>query len=109
VSFINKAKEKVYDVTLLYLWLPSPASAIRRVAKRVKKGGHNIPDDIITRRYFRGIKNLLKLYIPICENWIIVDNMNTHPEIIANGEKNLVKFVSNNNAWEIIIRQSHEN
>lgn len=63
VSLIKSVKEKGYQVTLLYFWLSSPLMAIKRVAMRVNNGGHNIPNDVIERRYFRGIKNLVTLYI----------------------------------------------
>jgi len=106
VSFIKKAKEKGYNVTLLYLWLSSPQLAIDRVAKRVSQGGHYIPADIIERRYYRGIKNLFNLYMPICDNWIIVDNMSANPEIVANGSGELEKFILNSDIWEIIIQQN---
>ncbi|HWZ03579.1 MAG TPA: zeta toxin family protein, partial [Mucilaginibacter sp.] len=43
VSFIKKAKQVGYQVTLLYFWLNSPQMAYDRVAKRVSEGGHNIP------------------------------------------------------------------
>ena len=48
--------------------------AIERVATRVSEGGHNIPSDVIRRRYANGIKNLTTLYTPICDYWIIYDN-----------------------------------
>jgi len=57
VPFIKKAKQAGYEVTLLYFWLDSPQTAYNRVAKRVSEGGHDIPIDVIKRRYFRGIKN----------------------------------------------------
>lgn len=41
VSLVKKAQEKGYEVTLLYFWLNSPLMAIKRVAKRVSKGGHD--------------------------------------------------------------------
>ena len=47
VSFIKKAQVKGYHVTLLSFWLKSPQVAFERVAKRVSKGGHNIPLDVI--------------------------------------------------------------
>lgn len=47
ISFVKKAKEIGYEVTLLYFWLSSPEMAIERVAKRVSKGGHNIPTEVI--------------------------------------------------------------
>ena len=57
---IEKAHQQNYEVTLLYFWLKSPELAIERVAERVSKGGHNIPQSIIIRRYYEGIDNLLK-------------------------------------------------
>jgi predicted ABC-type ATPase len=52
VSFIKEAQSCDYQVTLLYFWLNSPEMAYKRVAKRVSKGGHNIPIDVIERRYY---------------------------------------------------------
>lgn len=61
---IFKAKEKGYTVTLLFFWLKSVQLAKERVKIRVKEGGHNIPNNVIERRYFRGIENLFKIYMP---------------------------------------------
>ena len=51
VKFVERAQAKGYFVTLLYFWLPTPEQAIERVATRVSEGGHNIPSDVIRRRY----------------------------------------------------------
>ena len=63
---------------------------IERVATRVSEGGHNIPSDVIRRRYANGIRNLVTLYTPICNFWTIYDNSSADAEIkiIASGEKN---------------------
>ncbi len=37
VSFIKKAQQLGYQVTLLYFWLSNPENAIQRVAKRVSQ------------------------------------------------------------------------
>ncbi len=50
-------------------------------------GGHNIPEDVIYRRYFAGINNLSKLYIPICDYWLIIDNSEPPFQIVAEGLK----------------------
>jgi predicted ABC-type ATPase len=55
LHLIKDAKTLGYDVTLLFIWLDSPKTAIQRVARRVAKGGHNIPQEVIERRYYRGI------------------------------------------------------
>ena len=57
-ELIKRAQEKGYKVTLLYFWLNSPELAVERVARRVSEGGHNIPKDVIYRRYEKGLKNL---------------------------------------------------
>ena len=60
-NLVLKAREKGYRVILLYFWLDSPYMAQMRVAQRVKEGGHNIPSDVIKRRYWRGLQNLFHL------------------------------------------------
>jgi predicted ABC-type ATPase len=65
-QLIDKAKKLKYDVILIYFWLESIELAEQRVKARVKSGGHNIPEDVIKRRYYRGIKNLFNLYHELC-------------------------------------------
>lgn len=106
ISLIRAAREEGYRITLLYFWLSSPDFARQRVAKRVSMGGHNIPGDIIERRYYRGIFNLLNLYIPICDSWMVIDNIDEVPEVIANGGINGEKLIKNSDIWSIILKQS---
>ena len=82
-----KAIENGYKVKLLFFWLPTYEMAINRVAVRVSEGGHNIPSDIIKRRYFRGIENLFKIYLPLCSSWAIYNNSYQMPNIIVRGMK----------------------
>lgn len=83
VSLIRKAHLQGYKVSLLYLWLSSTAIAVQRVARRVSKGGHHIPDDVIQRRYDRGLHNLYHLYMPVCDEWAVIKNIDLNPELIA--------------------------
>ena len=84
---VEKAHRKNYDVTLLYFWLKSPDQAAERVAERVAKGGHDIPKDVIVRRYWKGLNNLFHIYMPIVDTWILVNNSETPRTIIATGGK----------------------
>ncbi|MBS0031529.1 zeta toxin family protein [Chitinophaga sp. 22321] len=95
VSLIKTAKTAGYTITLLYFWLNSPELAKIRVAKRVKEGGHSIPPDVIERRYYRVIMNLMNLYIPVCDNRMIVNNMEPIQEEIELGGKNGLKLLLN--------------
>jgi predicted ABC-type ATPase len=87
VQFIREAKEKGYFITLVFFWLNSPELALERVKARVISGGHNIPEDVIYRRYWAGTSNLSKLYLPICDYWLIIDNSEPPFQIIAEGFK----------------------
>ena len=69
----------------MYFWLNSPELAIERVKTCVISGGHNIPEDVIRRRYNSGINNLSKLYLPICDYWLITDNSEPPFQIVAEG------------------------
>jgi len=74
VPFIRHAQQCGYIVTLVYFWLNSPELAVSRVRERVENGGHGIPEDVIRRRYIKGVENFIELYMPICDAWILIDN-----------------------------------
>jgi len=85
VSLVKEAQAAGYKVTLLFIWLDSPETAIQRVARRVAKGGHNIAQDVVKRRYYRGISNLIALFIPVTDTWMVVNSTNVVIEPIAEG------------------------
>lgn len=80
---IEKAHLNGFSVQLLFFWLPTPETAIERVKQRVIEGGHNIPVDVIRRRYIAGIKNLFGIYMDIVDSWMLVENQNNPRIIIA--------------------------
>lgn len=104
VKFIERAQAKGYFVTLPYFWLPTPEQAIERVATRVREGGHNIPSDVIRRRYANGIKNLTALYIPLCNYWAIYDNSSADEQIriIALGGKDITTHIEDTLSYKTI-------
>lgn len=75
---------------------------------RVAKGGHHIPDETVHRRYYRGIKNLVHLYAPYCDKWLVLDNMDMQPEIIAQYDE-LGKVIYNDELWNTILLTSNGN
>ena len=99
---VEKAHLQGYDVTLLYFWLKSPQQAIERVAERVSKGGHDIPKDIIVRRYWEGLDNLFKIYMPIVDTWILVNNSETPRTIVATGGRDQQTIIKENKHFKII-------
>ncbi len=82
---IGRAQQQGYKVSLIYFWLNSPELAISRVAQRVRNGGHDIPKDIVLRRYQSGINNLFNIYMPKVDYWLLADNSITPRIIVAEG------------------------
>lgn len=105
VSLIKLAQDNGYQVTILFFWLSSPEMAKQRVEDRVSKGGHNIQADVIERRYFRGISNLHELYIPICDSWMVIDNRDIDPELVAKGGSGVENVILNRDIWNTILAQ----
>jgi predicted ABC-type ATPase len=80
-------------VTLVFFSLDSIELAIDRVKTRVLEGGHNIPADVIARRYQNGLKNLFEIYSEIVDNLTIFNNSNGEPELIAEKDsKGIIKI-----------------
>ena len=95
VNLVHRAQAKGYRVTLLFFWLRSPELAMQRVAERVSNGGHDIPEDIIRRRYASGIKNLFDLYAAEVDYWAVFDNSDNPRTMVAKGGNNRVTAVLN--------------
>ncbi|SDD01124.1 Predicted ABC-type ATPase [Algoriphagus faecimaris] len=99
VQFVERAKELNYQVTCLFFWLDSDDLAVSRVARRVKEGGHHIPEDVIRRRYKSGLENFFRLFLPKVDNWLFVNNSGDTYEIVAEGGVNDVT-INNKELWE---------
>ena len=82
VRLLKQMKSKGYRVVLFFLWLPSVDMAISRVRSRVQQGGHNIPTDVIKRRYKGGLKNLFQLYRPLSDVISIYNASWFSPELV---------------------------
>ena len=66
-KLLRSCRAAGYRITFVYLWLPSAQMAISRVAQRVSRGGHHIPEDVIIRRYTAGIDNMRHMFLPLAD------------------------------------------
>ena len=104
VQTIRRAQNMGYVVSLYYFWIPSAEVSKERVAMRVFRGGHNIPSDIVERRYGRSLFNLVNLYMPICGHFAIFNNAGIVPEMVATGGMDIEIVVLNKDIWETILK-----
>ncbi len=101
VGIIHTAKEAGYTVTILYFWLNSPELAIQRVRNRVMTGGHNIPENVIRRRYEMGLRYFFETYAPICDRWLLADNSTSPFRVVAEGSS-LGTFIKDDEKYRYI-------
>ena len=83
VKLFGKLKEKGYRINLFFLWIGKADLAIERIADRVRKGGHSIPENVVRRRFAKGLTNFVNLYRPILDSWFIFDNSRAIPRLVA--------------------------
>lgn len=75
-----------YKVKLIFLSLASAEVAIARVAMRVRQGGHNIPEYVVTRRFESGMRNFQEIYRNNVDLWQWYDNSDELPVLVDEGE-----------------------
>ena len=85
-AILRRAKKAGYEIELHYLWLPSPGLAVRRVAQRVKKGGHHVPADDVHRRYRRSVANFVSTYAPLSDAWFLWSNVSKPPKLLLDSD-----------------------
>ncbi len=87
-KFIESVKKRNYRITIIFLFAESSEVLIERIAERVKKGGHYVPDKDVQRRFVRGKRNFWEIYKILVDKWHLYYNMEDNFQLIALGEKN---------------------
>ena len=103
-SYINLFKDlnkKGYKLHLFFLCIPNAKLAIARIKDRVAEGGHNVPANDVRRRFKRSICNFFKLYQPLLNSWMLLNNAGAVPTLIAK-TKNGQIFVINQQLFDQI-------
>lgn len=79
---LREAKKKGYKIIIYFIFLNKVSLNIDRIEKRVKQGGHFIPNKVVRRRYFRCFENFWNIYKPLADDWSILDNSGNKPKLI---------------------------
>jgi predicted ABC-type ATPase len=102
IPWLRDSKARGWRVTLLFLWLPSPQMALDRVARRVREGGHGIPQDVVIRRWKAGVANMRDLYLPLSDVAIVYDNSDAGRTLIAERTLGVPLVVHDAARWAVI-------
>src|SRR2546426_1175140 len=83
VGWLREARDAGYFLKTYFLWVRDPETTVRRIRQRVVEGGHNIPEDVSRRRFFKTIQNFFLLYRPLMTSWKLLENEQTGPRLLA--------------------------
>ncbi len=105
LNIFKQMKHNGYELHLFFLWLPDVKLALARVADRVRKGGHNIPEEDVRRRFNRGMWNFFHIYRDLFDTWTIFDNSTTDAEIIVKSEKSILS-ITDESIYQKLLKQA---
>jgi len=86
IGRLKRWKSAGYRVEIVYLRLPSPQLALRRIASRVRQGGHDVPRSDVLGRFTRGWDNFMDFYRSLADMWAVYDNSGDRPRLLEKGE-----------------------
>ena len=101
---IQRLKEGGYQVHFFYLWVASVELALARIRERVLRGGHDVPEAVVRRRFDRSITNFLVHYRLLADRWILFDNSSPKPTIVASQKQGLLRVVDSKGYNVIVAR-----
>jgi predicted ABC-type ATPase len=85
IRLLKQWKAAGWRVEMVYLQISSPRLALRRIAARVRQGGHNVPRSDVLRRFSRSWINFQKHYRLLADEWTVYDNSGDKPQLIDQG------------------------
>jgi predicted ABC-type ATPase len=98
---LRDLRDQGFRTHLAFLSLPNADLAVARVADRVVQGGHDVPEDVIRRRFVRGLTNLFSLYMPAVDSWRLFDNSDVAgPRLIAEGKWDAAPAIQDQESWQ---------
>lgn len=86
-NYLRHARTRGFEITIFFIYLDSADTCVARVRERVRRGGHDVPDDDIRRRFSRSLVNFWKIYRQMADHWAIVYNVGSTYVDVVFGER----------------------
>jgi predicted ABC-type ATPase len=83
LPLLRRLRSEGYRIHLFFLWLPDPQLALARVYERVLSGGHFVPEEVVRRRFTRGLANFFHIYEAILDSSLVFDGSGDSPRLVA--------------------------
>lgn len=106
LALIRQLKAKGYRIHIFFLYLKNADLALSRIRERVSRGGHDVPEPVVRRRFERSIRNFLSDYRWLVDRWMLFDNSGEKPVLVAS-EKNKRTRIIEASIYKALI-ESHQ-
>lgn len=90
---VRGLKKRGYEVHIFYLWVPSAELTLARIRERVLRGGHDVAEAVVRRRFERSIGHFLGPYGRLADRWILFDNSGVAPTEVATSRHGKLRIV----------------
>jgi len=83
VGWLREARAAGFTLKCYFLWASQLEVVLARIRQRVLEGGHNIPEDVSRRRFFKTLQHLFGIYRPLFDVWKLYENDLPEPRLVA--------------------------
>jgi predicted ABC-type ATPase len=89
----KQARHGQYSIHLVFVFLEAAQTCVDRVRERVQKGGHDVPEVDVRRRFYRSKTNFWDLYRYEAEEWHLFYNSSEAFQQAAFGNPNSYEII----------------
>jgi predicted ABC-type ATPase len=89
LDLVRRARALGFRVYLQFFSVPEVEVSLQRVAKRVSRGGHDVPEIDVRRRYQRSYANFFR-YIEEVDEWLVWENGANRAYSVALGKRGCI-------------------
>jgi predicted ABC-type ATPase len=101
---LRQLKANGYRIHVFFLWVKTVNLALSRVQERVSRGGHDVPEPVIRRRFDRSMRNFLTHYRRLTDSWTLFDNSGATPTVVALEKDKRVRIM-NKSLYSALIKR----
>ena len=94
IALLRRLNAQGYEIHVFFLWLRSVDLALSRVRERVSRGGHDVPEPIVLRRFERSTRNFLLHYRHLANVCTVFDNSGETPRVVALGKDGKARIIN---------------
>jgi predicted ABC-type ATPase len=104
LQLVRQLKERGFGVQIFYLWVPSAELTLARIKERVLRGGHDVPESVVRRRFEKSMRNFFGPFRTLADSWMLFDNSGGGLSIVASEEKGSLRILQGERYNELVVR-----